>query len=77
MTPPVPRNGQFSYLTETFMRSQHDGPLGHLKSEVKIESVFLDKNGIKSFIVFVKTSQKLLTVAIFQKWQDSSVALWI
>ena len=24
-----------------------------------------------------KTSQKWLTVAIFQKWQDSSVALWI
>ena len=24
-----------------------------------------------------KTSQKWLTVAIFQNWQDSSVALWI
>ena len=24
-----------------------------------------------------KTSQKWLTVAIFRKWQDSSVALWI
>ena len=24
-----------------------------------------------------KTSQKWLTVAIFQKWQDSTVALWI
>ena len=24
-----------------------------------------------------KTSRKWLTVAIFQKWQDSSVALWI
>ena len=27
--------------------------------------------------VSIKTSQKWLTVAIFQKWQDSSVALWI
>ena len=28
-------------------------------------------------LVLNKTSQKWLTVAIFRKWQDSSVALWI
>ena len=26
---------------------------------------------------FFKTSRKWLTVAIFRKWQDSNVALWI
>ena len=33
----VPRHGRFSYLTETFMRSQYDDPQGPSKTEVKNE----------------------------------------
>ena len=29
------------------------------------------------WLIFDKTSRKWLTVAIFRKWHDSSVALWI
>ena len=36
-----------------------------------------ENNWSKSFVsMFRVTSRKWLTVAIFQKWQDSSVALW-
>ena len=35
----VPRHGRFSYLTDTFMRSQYDDPPGDSKSEVKIEDI--------------------------------------
>ena len=31
----------------------------------------------ESMAIFYKTSRKWLTVAIFRKWQDSIVALWI
>ena len=40
MTLFVPRHGQFSYLTETSMKSQYDDPpQDPSKSEVKIEDI--------------------------------------
>ena len=38
--------------------------------------VFISISDLKLVKLF-KTSRKWLTVVIFQKWQDSSVALWI
>ena len=39
MTLSLPRHGRFSYLTETFMKSQYDALQGHPKSEVKIKDM--------------------------------------
>ena len=36
----------------------------------------ISHSGIIFYRVSQKTSQKWLTVAIFRKWQDRSVALW-
>ena len=45
MTLFVPIHGRFSYLTETFMRSQYGDPQSPSKSEVKFEGV--SNNGSK------------------------------
>ena len=48
-----------------------------VKKKIKVIKVKeLKAKEIKK-VKMIKTSRKWLTVAIFRKWQDSSVALWI
>ena len=51
----------------------------YLMSQDFLTNVCIIKSCIKPniFLVVAQTSRKWLTVAIFQKWHDSSVALWI
>ena len=45
-----------------------------IEAAVELTSLF---GSLLFCIMNIKTSRKWLTVAIFRKWQDSSVALWI
>ena len=49
----------------------------HLKSSLQLPQLKVQTYHFSVHVVVDKTSRKWLTVAIFWKWQDSSVALWI
>ena len=58
-----------------------DNLFSFVKDEVQFSEVSItakkNPNSNENITDQNETSQKWLTVAIFQKWQDSSVALWI